>query len=412
MINADGKMPELYLDDNTIRTTGMFRRIEPVHFQFLGALEDPKRTQIFYSPTVGWNKYNQLMAGAAFYNIFLPEKKFEYVVMPMYAFGSKDLAGGGNLSYNFYPLNSRIQKIQLSAGAQTYSYQHDKYILADGTYSTSLLKFSKLDSRINFFLLPEDRAEKIKYRFTLRNIFIHKDVPYFYAGRPSSKDISIYEVIFNRNRLNAIDPSDFTIKARGNENLLLASIEHQFTIPYAKAGKGFDVRFYAGNIFHRNTTLQGEDYRLQLSGYSGSTDYLFDEVFLGRTETTGLSSHQFVATEGGFVIPTSYYRLSEKWLAAVNLKTSLPGILPIRLFADFGTFDHANSMATGSKISYEAGIEFNVIKDIFTIYLPLFYSDDIQDIVDKNSLGLGDLVRFELHLNKLNPFTLIKQTGN
>jgi hypothetical protein len=408
-INADGKMPELYQNNNTIRTHGLFKKSEPVHFQFLGGLEDATHSQIFYSPTIGWNNYNKLMAGAAFYNIFIPEKKFEYVVMPMYAFGSTDLAGGGNIAYNFYPLNSKIRKIQLSVGAQTYSYQHDEYVDAQNNSATSILKFSKIDSRINFFLLPEDRSEKIKYQLTLRNIFIRKDLPYFYNKRPSSKQISMYELTLNRNRYNEINPSDFTLKARGNAGLFLASIEHTFTVSYGKADKGFDVRLYAGNIFYRNTTLQGEDYRLQLSGYSGVNDYLFDEVFLGRTESTGLLSHQFIATEGGFAVPTYFYRSANKWLAAVNLKTSLPGVLPVKLFADLGTFDRANELTNGSSISYEAGVEVDVIKNIFIIYFPVFYSDDIQYIVDKEKLDFGNLIRFELHLNKLNPFTMLKQ---
>ncbi len=408
-INADEKMPELYQSNNTIRTKGLFKKTEPIHFHFLGGLENENHTQIFYSPTIGWNNYNKLKAGAAFYNIFIPEKEFEYVVMPMYAFGSKDLAGGGNASYNFYPLNSKIQKIQLAVGVQSYSYAHDQYFNSDGLSSTSILKFNKIDSRINFFLLPEDRTEKIKYQLTIRNIFINKDVPYFYQSKPSSQKISMFELSFDRNRFNPIDPSDFIFKARGNTNLFLASLEEKFVLSYGKLNKGLDVRLYAGNIFYRNTTLQGEDYRLQLSGYPGANDYLFDEIFLGRTETSGLSSRQFVATEGGFAIPTFFYRQSDKWLATLNLKTSLPGILPIKLFADFGTFDHSNDLTTGSKISYEAGIELDVVKNIFTVYFPLFYSDDIQYIVDNNKLDVGDLIRFELHLNKLNPLTLIKQ---
>ncbi len=408
-IDAEEKMPELWQKNNTIRTNGMLKKLEPIRFQFVGGFEDPKKTQLYYSPVIGWNNYNKLMAGGAFYNIFVPEKKFEYVLMPMFAFGTSDLTGGGNISYNFYPKESRLHIIQVSVGAQNYSYANDEYEKTDGSIETSQLKFGKLDSRINFFILPVDRAEKIKYEITLRNILINKDLPYFYNNKPSSKLISLYELNFNMNRYNKLNPADFTLKVRGNENLLLAYIEDKFRIIYGDPDKGLDVRFFAGNIFNRNTSLQGEDYRFQLSGYSGSSDYLFDEVFLGRTESKGVLSQQFIATEGGFAMPTYFYRQANKWLAALNLKTTVPGILPLRIFADIGTFDHADELTNGSSISYEAGIEINVIKDIFTVYFPFFYSDDIQYVVDNEKLNFGNQIRFELHLNKLNPFTLIKK---
>ena len=409
-IDAAEKMPELDQRNNTIRTDGWLKKTEPVRFQWLGSLEDPTKTQFFFSPVAGWNNYNKVMAGAAFYNIFIPEKRVEYVVMPMYAFGTADLTGGGNISYNFYPANAMVHQIQLRVGAQTYSYQHD-----DNPYEIpppgfrNILKFSKIDSRISLFLLPKDKTEKVKYILALRNILIQKDIPFFYYGKSSSKQVSLYEFNIDKIRFNEINPSAVSLKAIGNNNLFLASIENKFTITYNDILKGFDVRLYAGNIFYRNTTLPGEDYRLRLSGYTGADDYLFDELFLGRTETTGMLAQQFVATEGSFVIPTYFYRLANKWLVALNLKTSLPGILPVKLFADIATFDHAGELTNGSSLSFEMGAELNVIKNIFTIYFPFAYSEDIQYIIDREKLNYGNLVRFELHLNKLNPVTLIKQ---
>jgi hypothetical protein len=408
-IDAEEKIPELCQTNNTIRTRGILKKTEPIRFQFLGKLEDPTVTQLFYSPVLGWNNYNKVMAGGAVYNIFIPEKKMEFVAMPMYAFGTSDLTGGGNIAYHFYPKHSAVHKIQVSVGAQSYSYQHDEFLNEDGSASRSILKFAKIDSRINIFLLPKDRTEKIKYQVELRNIFIHKDVPFFYQNMPSTKEISMFELNAGRTRFNAINPSDLNLKIRANENLFLASIEEKLKITYASAEKCFDIRLFAGNIFYRNTNVQGEDYRFQLSGYTGSADYLFDEVFLGRTETTGVLAQQFVAAEGGFAVPTLFYRSASQWMASVNLKTSLPGILPVKLFADLATFDHASELTNGSSLSFELGAEVNVIKNIFTIYFPLTYSEDIKYIVDQENLNYGNLVRFELHLNKLNPLSLFRE---
>ena len=70
--------------------------------------------------------YNQVMAGAAVYNIFSPEKKFEYVIVPMYSFRLNEIAGSANLYYHLYPYNSVIQKSPLT-GISRYAYVDDYY---------------------------------------------------------------------------------------------------------------------------------------------------------------------------------------------------------------------------------------------------------------------------------------------
>src|ERR1019366_3783559 len=97
MIDYNQDMPEINRKNNILRTQGLFKRIEPVKMQFLGSLDRPDRTQIFWTPIIGWNDYNHFMFGAAFYNTILPQKKLEYIFMPLYSAGSQSLAGYANI---------------------------------------------------------------------------------------------------------------------------------------------------------------------------------------------------------------------------------------------------------------------------------------------------------------------------
>ena len=360
------------------------------------------------------------MVGTAFYNIFIPEKKFEYVVMPMFAFGTSNLAGGGKLTYHSYPANSFIQKITWSAGVQSYSYATDQYEPLDQSFHySSTLQFSKLDSRIAFLFRQKNPVGKIRSTILFRNVVINRDMPYFFSYRPSTFENQFYELSYNRENSNKLFPSDFNLSLRASNVLVKASLERKYKITYDDISKGLDIRIFGGYNLYRSTYTKGIDYHLQLSGNSTALDdritkvflneYMFDEVFLGRTEYKGILSRQFIANDGGFKVPTFLFREADRWMVAVNLKTSVPGILPLKLFADIGTFDHAADLTGGSAISFDAGIELDVIKDIFTIYFPIAYSDDIKFVVDTEELNFGDLIRFELHLNKLNPITLIKQ---
>jgi hypothetical protein len=90
-IDAQEKMPEVNRDNNTIRTKGIFKKIEPLKLQFLASIPNPNKTEIYYSPIIGWNQYNKTLIGLVFYNSLIPMRRFDYAIMPMYATGSNTL---------------------------------------------------------------------------------------------------------------------------------------------------------------------------------------------------------------------------------------------------------------------------------------------------------------------------------
>ncbi len=102
-IDYNEKMPEINRNNNTLRTRGLFKKIEPVRIQFLGSIDNPDKSQLYYFPVVGWNEYNKGMAGIIFYNNLFPQKKLEFQLMPMWSFAQKDLAGYGKVMYNIFP---------------------------------------------------------------------------------------------------------------------------------------------------------------------------------------------------------------------------------------------------------------------------------------------------------------------
>ena len=68
-----------------------------------------QKTLILLGPAIGVNSYDKLMIGAFVTNMKLPPSKFQFLLAPMYATGSKNLTGLGFASYSFYP-NTIIQK--------------------------------------------------------------------------------------------------------------------------------------------------------------------------------------------------------------------------------------------------------------------------------------------------------------
>jgi hypothetical protein len=145
-----------------------------------------------------------------------------------------------------------------------------------------------------------------------------------------------------------------------------------------------------------------------MDGQQGYNDYLFNHYYIGRTEGTGLLSHQFNETDGGF---KTYTIIGETWdwLGAINIKSSLPGNLPLKLFADIGIFPDKNNIYNSSiPIFYDAGIQISIINNIFDIYFPLLMSKEIKDSNTLNKVKYAQTIRFTLALDKIDPFKLLR----
>ena len=68
-----------------------------------------------------WNAQDQIMLGAAFYNTAIPERKLEWMLMPMYGFNSGKLVGVGDLKYNVYAESSFFRKVQFGYNFKSFS---------------------------------------------------------------------------------------------------------------------------------------------------------------------------------------------------------------------------------------------------------------------------------------------------
>jgi hypothetical protein len=126
-----------------------------------------------------------------------------------------------------------------------------------------------------------------------------------------------------------------------------------------------------------------------MSGPKGYEDYTYSNYFLGRNEFEGFPSQQIMTRDGAFKVRTDL--LSNKvgktddWLAAANLVIDvpdrfnilnvLPVKIPLKIFADFGTYSGAWDEQNGeSRLLFDAGLQFSFFKSAVNIYMPLVYS--------------------------------------
>ncbi|MEI6764552.1 MAG: M1 family metallopeptidase [Bacteroidota bacterium] len=412
-IDAGYTMLESNRKNNSIRRSGILKRMKPPAFRLFASVPHEDKTEIFFAPVIGWNKYDHFMAGIALYSSPLFPRKFDYLLMPLYSTGSKEISGSANIGYSILPRQSRIQRIRIGMYASRYHYNDYPF----------LMHYVKLSPEIGIDIVPKSASNRLKQHIRLRDVSLYKQsyeyvkigeglgdpsgLPYnIYTLERTDENYSIYELSYFIGKQTPVNPFNATATIQAGEGMAKFFVEGNYRAVYSK-NKGLDIRLFYGTFLMRPTNSV-YDFRFHLSGQSGYQDYMYDNIYLGRNDANIPCSNQFSETDGGFKYATAV-GMTWDWLFAVNLKTSLPGKLPFKLYADFGTYRNAAHAFTGSKaLSYDAGVQLSIINNIFDIYFPMLLSEDLKSAGKLFETHYPEKIRFTLNLKKLNPLELIK----
>jgi hypothetical protein len=348
------------------------------------------------------------MPGIAIYSDPIVPRNLDYLLMPMFSFFTNNINGLANVGFSFNTNPTYIHQLRIGILARRYGYNY----LSDPN------EYLKVEpSLLIAFSTPQNKT--INNELLIRNVYIYQgiDTPtqdeYLHKtpikGRKNIYVITNIHHQYSNNR--KINPWKTDIDAQVYGETVKLSFELNTQYTYANK-KGVDFRFFAGKMFNPSSNFL-PNLHFKASGYvsvsTGNNDYLFDQSMLGRSETEGLFSHQFIGNDGGFKTP-SFLGMSNDWLLSSNLSIDIPGKLPFKLFASIATFAKADQqLEKGEQFIYEAGIQVTIIKNIAEVYFPFFISADMKRVEDLNNLNFSDRIRFKLNLNELNPFKFIKK---
>ena len=383
-------MPDINRRNNTIRTSGIFKKLEPLKPEFIAALDNPYKTQLFFSPIMGYNVYNKYMLGAAYYNHFSMEKKFETEIAPMYAFGNKNISGMANARVNLHPDNV-FSTINIGFKSQRFAYNNSNDVISN---------YIKFAPYINLDFKKKYATSLFQHRLTYRFVEIMNG-----SYLQQNVNYGIHDLLYQFSNNSALYPMLIKVNGQANAQMQKVSVTYTQKI-FVNKTKYFEVRAFAGIMNYNYSPFV--DYRFRLSGWNGGNDYLYDNLYLGRNETQGLAANQFTETEGAFKVYTILGQ-SANWLTTVNIKSPKIFKLPFLLYADFGTC--ASNGIANQNLFYNAGIDVVIMRDVFEIFVPLLISQNIKDnnTLTNNNVDFLHQIRFTLNLNKINPFGVIKQ---
>jgi len=388
-IDANTNIPELDRSNNNWNKDWAFKKVEPLKFEFFGGDNDRMRSTNFWSPFFAVNSNDKFMLGVAVHNYAIPFKKFQYLAIPMYSFGRKNISGMGEFSFTFLP-KSGIKLTRL--GVSVKSFKHDNQ-RDDKSYFAALAPYlyMKLGNRRN--------ASPVSQTLLLQTIYRHDQ--YGTASDQAGAYLQ-YTFDFTRpdHRFNAILRTDHLNNLRNTDEATRSTVEATYSFRYLrnKMKRWVEIRGFAGqNWSYKVADFTNNTYTMSLGGASGAQDFFLEQYFFDRTRFMRDYSTQRMENMGGFKT-TSSYGTTSGWMTSGNLYFQLPlkpGIFG--LFADAGLFD---SPYMSPKIVLNTGIGVRLGK-IIGVYFPIWMSEEMKGAYGSNS-SYGEKIRFTMKLNLVN----------
>ena len=385
------------------RANGIFKINKPIKFKFLPiSINNNKENLIYYSPVIAGNAYDKTMVGLALYNSSINDKKVEWLINPLYGFGSKKLVGSGKIQTN---INTQglFPRIELGYKIRSFQNEHDDLYKEHRWTKQEIFTDLRLKSKN----LRSSPFQNVKIRAIKIDDFEADGT--FRPMQPKNKTSYYGELEYNLKSRQILKPKELKINYiygfNENSNLVNSlQLTSKIEKSYNKSSDKIRWRFFAGYHFNQDISRQ---YSFYLSGKNGRTDYLYDNIYLGRNSSNQehLLSRQNDNSYGGFKAMDTTLR-SNNWMISNNFKIDIPK-LPIGVFADFGVF---KSSIGENKIKwgYNAGIYTSIVvnEEIIGIYLPILYSENIGESL--NNFKVLQRINFIFNLKSINPFTIKK----
>ncbi|MCP3929926.1 MAG: M1 family metallopeptidase [Bacteroidetes bacterium] len=404
VLDAERATLDIKRQNNSIKSKGIFKKIEPFQLKLLAGLENDERSTLYAMPIFAWNNYDKLMPGLFLYNAAAPSKPFEFQLLPMYSFTSKELKGLASAGYSFYPKKGLFQKVKLELNAKSFSYNYNNHYGFHDSYQKLApeltLEFRK--ARPN-----SSRKHNLFYRYV--------DIKQQY-GQGKNYETRNFETKERRYAINELNYSfsdkkviaplelNGTLQLGKGFSRLFADAKQKIT--YAKRGKALYLHAFAGTFLKYDTPEAFVNFTL--NGKTGfnifQKDYLFDEVLFGRNDRTGIFSQQLFQKDA-HLKTLATLGSSTEWMMGFGVSTSLPIPIPVHAYMDFAIYP--DNFSNEINLSYSGGFSIIVAKDIFELYFPVLESDDIKEANEfQGQSKYFNRISFLLNLNQVNPFKL------
>ncbi|MEN8845109.1 MAG: hypothetical protein ABF261_02395 [Candidatus Arcticimaribacter sp.] len=349
VINPKTKLPEFNPRNNWKRLNAL--GVKPLRFTFVKDLEDPQYNQVFYNPRVDFNAYDGLSLGVRLNNKTIKTKPLILTLEPFYSIKEKTFVGTFATAYSLFNSESDYFLKKINLAGSSFHYDNG-------------LRYSSLFTSINIFKRNRNLRDNKKQLFRLFWQYIDREENKNTVENPNYSITGLNYIFSNKGALDF-----FTLNAGfeasdqfGKFNL---TTEYRHLM---RSGRQISLRLFAGKFLWRNNlTTTYFDYALDRP-----TDYLFQYNYIGRSETSGIYSQQFIPAEGG--LKSKFDRpYSDDFLLTLNSSIGL-----WKWIEAYGDVGYINQKEQPSRLLFDTGLRLNLVPDFLEVYFPIYNSDGLQ----------------------------------
>ncbi|MFY7988261.1 MAG: aminopeptidase [Flavobacterium sp.] len=374
-LNYNNEVPEYNVRNNWKSLKGFFFNNRPFKFLFFRDLEDPKYNQIFYVPEVEFNIYDGVALGMRINNKSILNKPFTFNVTPMYSSNTGKFVGkfSAVVEDNIRE-KGKLYNIRYLITGSRFHYAKDAFY----TNFVPIVQFRFRDENL--------RVNKNEF-IQLRQVYVNRDKSEFTTDA-NTKNYNVFNAKYGNYQ------SEGTKHFSLLNDLQLSSSFGKVAseIHYRKLfenNRQISFRLYAGAFMYNSTNSDFFSF-----GLDRPNDYMFDYNLLGRSETSGIYSQQYVYGEGGLKSKFDT-RFANQWMTTLNSTLNIWNW--IQIYGDVGMLKNKYEKA---KFVYDSGFHFNIVPDYFELFLPVYSSNGFA----LNDENYATQIRFVV---TLSPKTLV-----
>lgn len=346
VLNYKNEMPEYNLRNNWEKIGGFFPNNRPIKFVFMKDFEDPYYNQVLYVPSLTYNLYDGISLGMRLHNKTILDKPFLFDINPAYSSTSKSITGTASFIINQINRNKNLFNIRYSFNSSFFHYAQDATYL-------------KLNPMILFNFREDNLRNNHRQLFLVRHVMVEREKSAIVVDN-IDENYSVFNAKYYNSKTEVTQHFNFVTDFQMANNFGKVSVEFGFRKLF-NDNRQFNFRMYTGSFLFNKTNSDFFSFALDRP-----TDYLFDYAFLGRSESTGLFSQQYIIAEGGFKSKL-INPFANQWISTIN--SSLSAWNWIEIYGDLGLMKNKSQK---ERWVYDSGIRLNLVTDYFELYLPVY----------------------------------------
>lgn len=376
-LNFENSYPEFNSLDNWKKIGTRFLG-KPVRLKLVKDMDDPYYHQLFVQPQIKYNFYDGVLLGLKIHNKPIINRNFQFILTPLYGTKSGSLAGTFSTSYLQYFERSKILRMIYGISGSNLNYAPEL------SYNT-----------FNQFVTMQFRRKSLRDVGTsfiqARLINVNRELEPGTSATDSDK-YSIFRFRYYYNKPDIIKEFQYQFGGEIASQYSKAIGNVRFR-KLTATNRQLEFRAYAGVFLTNNTDSDFFSF-----GLDRANDYLFDLNYIGRSESSGIFSQQFIMAEGGFKSVLEE-RFANQFLVSLNSSFGLWRW--VELYNGVAFLKNRNQNVF---FGYEAGIRLNFINDILEFYFPLYsnngwelnqgpYAQKIRFVIQANPRAIFNFFR-------------------